>query len=110
MTAPAWSSAAIVVRPGATPKTKTLVGLAGRTSATLGSAANRLVIARPVWITWPDPASMVRLDAAPGVDRVVAAGVTGTWIWAKACVAVIDRLQSRSGTSGRISNDTPRDW
>src|SRR5579859_2274597 len=68
---PASSKAATVVRPTATPKMNTLVGLAGRTSATLGSAANRLAIGREVRTTFPDPASSAR-ERSPAAGCAVA--------------------------------------
>ncbi len=59
------SMAAIVVWPTARPKTNRLVALAGRASATLGSATNRLEAWPPSWMTRPEPASTVMpLEAA----------------------------------------------
>jgi hypothetical protein len=55
--APLPSSTATVVRPGATPNRKRLVGEAGRTSSTRGSAAKTLAAARPNCTTRPLPAS-----------------------------------------------------
>src|SRR5271165_4210950 len=76
MGAPPALKAATVVRPGATPKMNRLVGLAGCTSATLGSAANTLAAPAESWITRPVPASSV-ITFCPGILTifVVAGGV-----------------------------------
>ena len=56
--APWPSIAAIVVRPGATPNRNRLVGLAGRTSTTRGSAAKTEPAARLSCRMRPAPASI----------------------------------------------------
>jgi|GEM_PF-6244555 len=57
-TATPWAStAATVVRPAPTPKTNSVVALAGRTSAILGSATKTLAAAAGRVITPPVPAS-----------------------------------------------------
>ncbi len=70
----------MVVRPGAMPNTNRLVGLAGRTSATFGSAANRLVTGLARVMTRPAPTlsvSAIRPVAATPVAKcVTVAGVT----------------------------------
>jgi hypothetical protein len=59
MRCPAVFRAATVVRPGPTPKINRLVGLAGRTSATFGSATNTFAAAAGNVIIWPEPDSIV---------------------------------------------------
>ena len=54
---PLSSIAAIVVRPGATPRMNSEVGDAGRTSATRGSAANTLAAGALSITIRPVPAS-----------------------------------------------------
>ncbi len=62
----------MVVRPGAMPNTNRLVGLAGRTSAIFGSAANRLVAGVASVTTRPPPTfsvSAMRPVAAMPVEK-----------------------------------------
>ncbi len=79
---PASSKAATVVWPTATPNTNTLVGLAGRTSAIFGSAANRLAIGREARSTLPEPASSTSVrslgDGAAGAAVTAASSSSPT--------------------------------
>jgi hypothetical protein len=75
-----------VVRPGDTPNTKIDDALAGRTSATLGSATKILAAGPGSTTTLPDPASSAIGRAASGCGSVTvcdpagadAGGVIGT--------------------------------
>ena len=58
-TCPVESIAATVVRPGPTPNTNSELALAGRTSATLGSATNTLAASASSVSTRPPPDSSV---------------------------------------------------
>src|ERR1700761_8641610 len=79
---PLASRAATVERPGPTPKMKTLLALAGRTSTIFGSAANRLETRPLMRNTRPVPASSATL---PGRSAVGCDGCGGfAEIWANA--------------------------
>ena len=99
MASPLAVRAATVVVPGATPKTNRLLALAGRTSATFGSAVKTLAAPSCKWITWPLPACSVMLARIGamrrGVTAAIVPGCSGSC--APACASAVSSWARASG-------------